>query len=122
MHKLYDVHAMGWLSGNWRTCLELLPLDDSRWATYRGGYNRAPYDVVPLIRRLHREGTSDGFWSSFGMSSIIKATSAKPPTRWFHMWSSINPANVSWMSRYFTTAWLLIWRGLRTRIRQYPAS
>jgi hypothetical protein len=42
--------------------LELLPLDDSRWATYRGGYNRAPYDVVPLIRRLHREGTSDMFW------------------------------------------------------------
>lgn len=42
--------------------MDLLPLDDPRWATYRGGYNRAPYDVVPLIRRLHREGTSDLFW------------------------------------------------------------
>jgi hypothetical protein len=39
--------------------LELLPLDDPRWGTYRDGYNRAPYDVVSLIRRLHREGTSE---------------------------------------------------------------
>jgi hypothetical protein len=57
MHKLYDVYSIGWLSENWRACLELLPLGDSRWATYRGGYNRAPYNVVPLIRGLHREGT-----------------------------------------------------------------
>jgi hypothetical protein len=42
--------------------LALLPLDDPRWATYRGGYNRAPYDVVPLIRQLQREGTSSRFW------------------------------------------------------------
>jgi hypothetical protein len=41
-----------------RTRLALLPLDDPRWATYRGGYNRAPYDVVPP----QREGTSSRFW------------------------------------------------------------
>jgi len=42
--------------------MQLLPLDDPRWAAYRGGYNRAPFDVVSLIRRLQREGTSDQFW------------------------------------------------------------
>lgn len=47
---------------NERACLELLPLDDPRWAMYCGGYNRAPYDVVSLIRQLHREGTSERFW------------------------------------------------------------
>lgn len=41
--------------------IELFPLNDPRWATYRGGY-RVPYDVVPLIQRLQREGTSDEFW------------------------------------------------------------
>lgn len=42
--------------------MQLLPLDDSRWANYRGGYNRVPYNVVPLIHRLNSEGTSDSFW------------------------------------------------------------
>lgn len=42
--------------------MQLLPLDDPRWATYRGGYNRTPYDVVPLIRQLHQEGASSRFW------------------------------------------------------------
>jgi hypothetical protein len=41
--------------------VELLPLDDSRWAKYRGGY-RAAFNVVPLIHQLQREGTSDRFW------------------------------------------------------------
>lgn len=42
--------------------MELLSLDDPRWAEYRGGYNRAAYNVVPLIYQLQREGTSDRFW------------------------------------------------------------
>jgi len=42
--------------------MELLPLDDPHWASYRGGYNRAPYNVVPLIHRLNSEGTSGSFW------------------------------------------------------------
>jgi hypothetical protein len=37
-------------------------LDDSRWANYHGGYNRALYNVVPLIHRLNSEGTSESFW------------------------------------------------------------
>jgi hypothetical protein len=41
--------------------MKLMPLDDSRWATYNGGY-RSPYNVVPLILRLNNEGTSGGFW------------------------------------------------------------
>jgi hypothetical protein len=42
--------------------LPLLPLEDPRWATYRGGYNRVLYDAVPLIRRLQREGATAEFW------------------------------------------------------------
>ena len=41
--------------------MDLLPLDDPRWAIYHGGY-RCPYDVVPLIRELQGNGTSDQFW------------------------------------------------------------
>lgn len=41
--------------------IELLPLNDPRWPTYRGGY-RTPCDIVPLIQRLQTEGTSEGFW------------------------------------------------------------
>lgn len=41
--------------------IELLPLNDLRWPTYRGGY-RTPCDIVPLIQRLQTEGTSEGFW------------------------------------------------------------
>jgi hypothetical protein len=41
--------------------MKLMPLDDSRWATYGGGY-RSPYNIVPLIHRLSNEGTSRGFW------------------------------------------------------------
>ena len=42
--------------------MQLLPLDDPRWASYRGGYNRVPYNAVPLVHRLNREGTSGSFW------------------------------------------------------------
>jgi hypothetical protein len=42
--------------------LDLLPLNDPHWACYRGGYNLSLYDVVPLIHRLQREGTSKEFW------------------------------------------------------------
>jgi hypothetical protein len=41
--------------------MQLLPLDDSRWAKYRGGY-RSLYNAVPLIHRLHNDGTSKDFW------------------------------------------------------------
>lgn len=42
--------------------MELLDLADGRWETYRAGYNRAPYNVVPLIRQLLQSGTSKPFW------------------------------------------------------------
>ncbi|HEX3603657.1 MAG TPA: hypothetical protein VHU43_06160 [Steroidobacteraceae bacterium] len=41
--------------------MQLMPLEDSRWATYSGGY-RSPYNVVPLIHQLKNEGASSGFW------------------------------------------------------------
>jgi hypothetical protein len=47
--------------GKHMASIELFPLDDLRWAAYRGGY-RIPYDVVPLIQRLQTEGTSEKFW------------------------------------------------------------
>jgi hypothetical protein len=42
--------------------VKLLSLNDPRWQTYRGGYNRVPFDCIPLIRRLETEGTSEAFW------------------------------------------------------------
>jgi hypothetical protein len=42
--------------------MQLMSLEDPRWATYRGGYNRSPYNVVPLIHQLEREGASIRFW------------------------------------------------------------
>jgi hypothetical protein len=42
--------------------IPLLPLDDPRWATYRGGYNGILYSSVPIIRRLQSEGATDEFW------------------------------------------------------------
>lgn len=44
--------------------MNLLPLDDPRWATYRGGYNRAPFDVVSLIRNLQTHGATEDFWQT----------------------------------------------------------
>jgi hypothetical protein len=44
--------------------MNLLPLDDPRWAIYRGGYNRTLYNVVPLIRGLLRDGASEKFWGT----------------------------------------------------------
>jgi hypothetical protein len=41
--------------------IELFPLNDLRWAAYRGGY-KVPYDVAPLVQRLQTEGTSKKFW------------------------------------------------------------
>jgi hypothetical protein len=52
---------MSTYDGQVMASIELFPLNDLRWATYRGGY-RAPYNVVPLIQRLQREGTSEKFW------------------------------------------------------------
>jgi hypothetical protein len=42
--------------------IPLLPLEDSRWASYRGGYNGILYHAVPIIRRLQSEGATDEFW------------------------------------------------------------
>jgi hypothetical protein len=42
--------------------IPLLPLEDSRWATYRGGYNGILYNAVPIIRRLQSEGATGKFW------------------------------------------------------------
>src|SRR4051794_35770324 len=39
----------------------MLPLDDPRWQTYRGGY-RAPYDASPALRRLFDEGATPELW------------------------------------------------------------
>jgi hypothetical protein len=44
--------------------MNLLPLDDPRWTTYRGAYNRGPCNVVGLIQRLLRDGTSEGLWKT----------------------------------------------------------
>src|SRR5262245_45529149 len=44
--------------------MKLLPLDDPRWTSYRGGYNGIPYNVVPLIEELMRAGTSEKFWET----------------------------------------------------------
>lgn len=44
--------------------VDLLPLDDPRWVKYRGGYNRAPFDVVSLIRRLLDHGATEEFWKT----------------------------------------------------------
>jgi hypothetical protein len=43
--------------------MNLLPLDDSRWATYHGGY-RQPYNAAPLIRQLRETGATDQFWET----------------------------------------------------------
>lgn len=52
---------MSTTKGKCMASVELFPLNDLRWAAYRGGY-RVPYDVVPLIQQLQKEGTSEKFW------------------------------------------------------------
>jgi hypothetical protein len=42
--------------------MRLLPLDDPRWKTYRGGYNRETFDSISLIRELQRSGFTESFW------------------------------------------------------------
>ena len=44
--------------------MDLLPLDDPRWQTYNGGYNRVPFNCVPLIRQLQTDGPSESFWET----------------------------------------------------------
>jgi hypothetical protein len=43
--------------------MPLLPLDDPRWARYRGGYNRAVVDVVPFLRKLSSGAIAEDDWS-----------------------------------------------------------
>jgi len=41
----------------------MLPLDDSRWSRYRGGYNRVVVDVVPFLRKLQDADMSEADWN-----------------------------------------------------------
>ena len=43
--------------------MQLLPLDDPRWATYRSGFNRLPTDVSPVARRLAAGEADEFIWS-----------------------------------------------------------
>jgi hypothetical protein len=40
----------------------LLPLNDSKWSEYRGGYNRAVYDLVPFLTKLQSGDPSEEDW------------------------------------------------------------
>jgi hypothetical protein len=43
--------------------MPLLPLNDPRWAAYRGGYNRAvATNVVPFLTRLASGSVSEDDW------------------------------------------------------------
>jgi hypothetical protein len=41
--------------------IDLLPLDDPRWASYRSGYRRV-FDCRPLLQHLADQGFSDWLW------------------------------------------------------------
>jgi hypothetical protein len=43
--------------------MNLLPLDDSQWATYAGGH-RQLYNAAPLMRQLLEKGASAPFWDT----------------------------------------------------------
>ena len=42
----------------------MLPLDDPRWQSYKGGY-RVLYDASPGLRRLFSDGPDDALWEEF---------------------------------------------------------
>src|SRR5260221_12945322 len=42
----------------------MLPLDDPRWQSYKGGY-RVPYDASPALRRLLAESIHEYLWEEF---------------------------------------------------------
>jgi hypothetical protein len=42
----------------------MLPLDDPRWQSYKGGY-RVPYDASPGLRRLLADGPDEELWEEF---------------------------------------------------------
>ena len=42
--------------------MTLLPLDDSRWNEYRGGYNLAVSDLVPFLRKLQSIDLTEEDW------------------------------------------------------------
>jgi hypothetical protein len=41
--------------------MPMLPLDDPRWATFKGGY-KMPYDASVPLRRLFAKGPSKALW------------------------------------------------------------
>lgn len=43
--------------------MNLLPLDDPRWATYCSAYRR-PYNAAPLLRQLRETGATEQFWET----------------------------------------------------------
>ena len=42
----------------------MLPLDDPRWQSYKGGY-RVPYDASPALKRLLSGGPDKALWEEF---------------------------------------------------------
>jgi hypothetical protein len=42
----------------------MLPLDDTRWQSYRGGY-RVPYDASAGLQRLLADGPDEELWEEF---------------------------------------------------------
>jgi hypothetical protein len=43
--------------------MTLLPLDDTKWKKYRGGYNRAVRDLVPFLTKLQSLEMSEEDWN-----------------------------------------------------------
>jgi hypothetical protein len=48
----------------YRKAPPMLPLDDPRWQSYKGGY-RVPYDASPVVRRLLSDGPDKELWEEF---------------------------------------------------------
>jgi hypothetical protein len=42
----------------------MLPLDDPRWQSYKGGY-RVPFDASAGLRRLLADGSTEDLWEEF---------------------------------------------------------
>jgi len=44
--------------------MDLLPLNDPRWKTYKSGFNRTPYDASGLAAQLIGAGPSAALWDA----------------------------------------------------------
>src|ERR1700736_405378 len=99
--------------------MQLMPLDDSRWVNYHGGYNRALYDVVPLIHRLNSEGRPRAFGKSFGMRFTIRVMLARLHMLLFNISWTTSRLSVKSMRSFFISASWLIWLSRRMAIRRF---